>query len=167
MLVNSKHDFIMKKLGFILFITTCFIATSFKPAEELKWYQFDEGYKIAQKKNKIMLVDLYTDWCGWCKRMDRDTYAKSEIIGLINQDFIAVKFNPEITGVTYTFEGKKYSSGEELARVLSKYQLSGYPTTVFYYPKSKKTNVLGGYYDASKFKGILESVKNEFIPAKK
>lgn len=156
----------MKKIGLILFAATFFISTSFKKADELKWYNFDEGYKLAQKKGKIMLVDLYTDWCGWCKRMDRDTYAKSEVIGVINEDFIAIKFNPEITGVTYTFEGKTYN-GDELAKVISKYQLSGYPTTVFYYPKAKKTNVVGGYFDAVKFKGILESVKNEFKPASK
>jgi thioredoxin-related protein len=166
MLVNSKHIYIMKKIGFILFIAASFITTSFKPAEELKWYNFDEGYKLAQKKNKIMLVDLYTDWCGWCKRMDRDTYAKSEVIGVINQDFVAIKFNPEITGISYTFEGKKYN-GDELAKVISKNELSGYPTTVFYYPKSKKTNVVGGYFEAARFKGILESVKTEFITAKK
>jgi thioredoxin-related protein len=159
----------MKKIGFILLVATFIINSSFAPApavEELKWYNFDEGYKIAQKKGKIMLVDLYTDWCGWCKRMDRDTYAKTEIIGAINEDFIAIKFNPEITGVTYTFEGKKYT-GDQLANVISQNQLSGYPTTVFYYPKAKKTNVVGGYYDASKFKDILANVKTDFISAKK
>jgi thioredoxin-related protein len=156
----------MKKISFILLAATLLISTSFKKADELKWYNFNEGYKLAEKKGKIMLVDLYTDWCGWCKRMDRDTYAKSEVIGVINQDFVAIKFNPEITGVSYTFEGKTYT-GDELARVISKYQLSGYPTTVFYYPKDKKTNVVGGYHDANAFKGILNGVKNEFISAKK
>ena len=150
----------MKKIGFILFIGTFFISISMKKADELKWYTFDEGYTLAQKKGKIMLVDVYTDWCGWCKRMDRDTYAKSEIIGLINQDYVAIKFNPELNGI-YTFEGKKYS-GDQLSAVLSNNQLSGYPTTIFYYPKDKKRNVVGGYYDAGRFKGVLENVKKEF-----
>jgi thioredoxin-related protein len=156
----------MKKLGFIFLTLTFLTATSFKNSDELKWMSFDEGYKLAQKKGKIMLVDVYTDWCGWCKRMDRDTYAKADIIGLINEDYVAIKFNPEITGVTYTFEGKKYT-GEQLAGVLSQNQLSGYPTTVFYYPKAKKTNVVGGYFDAARFKGVLEGVKNEFKPQTK
>lgn len=155
----------MKKLTLILFAATFFISTSMKKADELTWMSFDEGYKLAQKKGKIMLVDVYTDWCGWCKRMDRDTYAKSEIISLIKQDYVAIKFNPEINS-TYTFDGKKYS-GNELAGVLSNNQLSGYPTTIFYYPKAKKTNVVGGYYDANRFKGVLESVKKEFKPTAK
>lgn len=153
----------MKNIGFILLGVILFTTTSFKKSDELKWMTFDEGYKLAQKKGKIMLIDIYTDWCGWCKRMDRDTYAKSEIISLLNEDYVAIKFNPEISGVTYTFDGKKYS-GEELARVISQNQLSGYPTTVFYYPKSKKTNVVGGYFDANRFKGVLEGIKSEFKP---
>jgi thioredoxin-related protein len=155
----------MKKLGLILLTATFFITTSMKKADELKWVGFDEGYKIAQKKGKIMLVDVYTDWCGWCKRMDRDTYAQSEIIGLINQDYVAIKFNPEITA-TYTFEGKQYN-GQQLAGVISNNQIGGYPTTIFHSPKAKKTNVVGGYYDANRFKGVLEQVKKDFVTAKK
>jgi uncharacterized protein YyaL (SSP411 family) len=150
----------MKKSGILLFLCAWMVSTSMKPAEELQWMNFDEGYKQAQKKGKIMLVDVYTDWCGWCKRMDRDTYAKSEIIGLINKDYVAIKFNPEINA-TYTFEGKKYS-GDQLAGVLSNNKLGGYPTTIFYHPKLKKTNVVGGYYDANRFKTLLESVRTEF-----
>jgi thioredoxin-related protein len=150
----------MKKLTLILFVATFCISTSMKTADELKWVGFDEGYKLSQKKGKIMLVDVYTDWCGWCKRMDRDTYAQSEIIGLINQDYVAIKFNPEATG-TYTFEGKQYN-GQQLAAALSQNKLSGYPTTIFYHPKSKKTSVVGGYFDANKFKGVLADVKGEF-----
>jgi len=50
----------------LLFIVT----SSFKSANELTWNDFDSGYKLAKKKKKIMLVDVYTDWCGWCKVMD-------------------------------------------------------------------------------------------------
>lgn len=148
---------------FIL-LTIVLVGSSFSPSSEMKWYSFEEGYKLAKKQNKIMLVDVYTDWCGWCKRMDRDTYAKSEIMTLIEKDFIAIKFNPEVSQ-EYMFEGKKYN-GSELASVLSKNQLSGYPTTIFYQPNSKKTNVLGGYYDANRFKGVLENISKEMVSKK-
>ena len=150
----------MKHINIVLLTITLLIGSSFKKSDELQWLGFDEGYKLAQKKGKIMLVDVYTDWCGWCKRMDRDTYSQSEVIGLINIDYVAIKFNPEVEG-TYTFEGKKYS-GNELAGVLSKNQLGGYPTTIFYHPKNKKTTVIGGYKDAKGLKAVLESVKRDF-----
>ncbi len=155
----------MKRIIALLVIV--FTASSFNnPNEgELQWVDFNQGYEIAKKKNKIMLIDVYTDWCGWCKRMDRDTYAKPGIVGLINQDFVAIKFNPEIKNVTYKYEGKTYN-GEELAGVISNYQISGYPTTIFMYPKDKKMNVVGGYHDEKGFKSILEDIKVEFKAAK-
>lgn len=138
---------------------------SFKPQEEIKWLDFNTGYALAQKKGKAMIVDVYTDWCGWCKRMDRDAYAKPEISDAINKEFIPVKFNPEIQGVTYTFEGKSYS-GEQLAGVISNYQISGYPTTIFLYPKGKQTEIVVGYKNAEQLKPILEDMKKKFYAKK-
>jgi uncharacterized protein YyaL (SSP411 family) len=122
---------------------------------------FNEGYELAKKKNKIMLVDVYTDWCGWCKVMDRETYAKPEVIKMINADFVAIKFNPEKKDVVYTFEGKQYT-GDQLAGVISNNQLTGYPTTIFMYPKGKKMNVVGGYQNENNFKSLLTGIKSEF-----
>jgi len=112
-------------------------------AQELKWYGFNEGYTKATKENKVMLIDVYTDWCGWCKKMDKDTYAKKTIIELVNKDFIAVKLNPEADG-EYTYNGKKYN-GQQLVGVLTSNKLSGYPTTCFHFPKTKKNYMEVGY----------------------
>ncbi len=148
----------IKKIGFLLLI---FAAISFKSAEEIKWLDFNKGYEMAKKKNKIMLVDVYTDWCGWCKRMDKDAYAKEGIIKAVNADFVAVKFNPEIQGVTYTYDGKNYT-GEQLAGVISNYQINGYPTTIFIYPKGKKIEVMAGYRNAEQLAPILGDIKQKF-----
>ncbi|MFN4972999.1 MAG: thioredoxin family protein [Bacteroidota bacterium] len=158
----------MKSLRLVVLSVFAFSILSFSPKnDELKWYGFNEGYQLAKKKNKIMLVDVYTDWCGWCKRMDRDTYAKADIIASINKDYVPIKFNPEITGVVYTYGGKEYTNGQELAQVISQNQITGYPTTIFIYPKENKTNVLAGYFTAVQFKPILDKVVTDFIPAKK
>lgn len=139
-----------------------FVITAFKADNtEVKWMDFNEGYALAKKKNKIMLVDVYTEWCGWCKKMDRDAYAKPAISQVLNTDFISVKFNPEITNVTYSYEGKSYT-GEQLAGVISNYQISGYPTTIFIYPKQKKSEVVVGYKNAEQMAPILADMKKKF-----
>lgn len=145
----------------LLFITCSFTTPQ---SEGLQWVDFNKGYELAKKTNKIMLVDVYTDWCGWCKRMDRDTYAKPEVIKMINQDFVAVKFNPEIKNVVYQFEGKSYT-GEQLANVISNNQLTGYPATVFMLPKAKKSQLVGGYQTENEFKVILSEIKTAFKQA--
>jgi thioredoxin-related protein len=82
----------IKKLLLTVFLFTTIISAN----DKLKWYGFDEGLAKAKKENKFLLVDFYTDWCGWCKKMDSETYANKNIIKLLNKDFVLVKLNPEI-----------------------------------------------------------------------
>ncbi|MBU3661966.1 MAG: DUF255 domain-containing protein [Bacteroidetes bacterium] len=150
------------KVKLMVAVLAVFVITAFKANNaEVNWLDFNKGYELAKKKNKIMLVDVYTDWCGWCKRMDKDAYAKPNIAATINDDFVAVKFNPEITNVSYVFEGKTYT-GEQLAGVISNYQISGYPTTIFIYPKTKKSEVVVGYKNAEQMAPILADMKKKY-----
>jgi len=90
-------------LGMFILLFTSFT----KPAEsELKWYGWNEGYPLAKKEGKLILVDAYTDWCGWCKKMDRDTYANADVIKKLNKHFVVIKFNPELRDLTYDIDGQ-------------------------------------------------------------
>ena len=149
----------MKKITLILAFAFLILSNSFKPAAEISWMGFNEGYALAKKKKKIMLLDVYTDWCGWCKRMDRDAYQKSEIAEIVTKDFVAIKFNPEIDAA-YEFEGKVYS-GQELAGVISEHKITGYPTTIFVNPKTSKRKVIVGYRNAEQMKAELSAVLSE------
>ena len=112
-------------------------------SQTLKWYNFNEGYKKAVAENKPLLVKIYVEWDGWGKKMDKDTYSKKEVIDPINKSFIAVALNPETDG-EYTFNGKKCNA-KQLVDELTENKLSGYPSTVFYLLKKKKTYMEVGY----------------------
>ncbi|MBJ7428007.1 MAG: DUF255 domain-containing protein [Bacteroidia bacterium] len=121
-----------------LALAVIFVCGSFKiNADELKWLDWNTGYPLAQKTNKIILVDAYTDWCGWCKKMDRDTYTNQKIIGILNKDFVIIKFNPEIKDAVYDLEGQKVS-GRELFTQLTQGKSTGFPTTYFIEPNKKQ-----------------------------
>ena len=122
---------------------------------ELKWYGWNEGYALSQSSKKIVLVDLYTSWCGWCKRMDHDTYTNPEVIKYINSKFIPIKLNPEAEG-TYTVD-KMSMSGMQLMGMLTNNQSTGYPTIVFIYP-NRNIELYPGYQDAPGFKSTLTKV---------
>ncbi|MEX0967477.1 MAG: DUF255 domain-containing protein [Bacteroidia bacterium] len=138
-------------------LTLSFTPPVSNPAEELNWFGWNEGYDKAEETNKIALIDVYTDWCGWCKRMDRDTYANSEVMELIEADFIPIKFNPEKDG-TYNVNGEEVS-GPQLLAMLGNNQRFGYPTTFFIFPKERQITIEVGYKDAASFKAILTRVK--------
>jgi thioredoxin-related protein len=126
---------------------------------------FDEALKTAKKENKKVIVDVYTDWCGWCKKMDKDAYSNPDIKEIIEDDFILVKLDAEGSG-TNNYNGKKYTDAE----LATYFQVSGYPTTVFLDSKGRiiefnydkyKMNNLPGYYPAKDFKKVLEYMRDD------
>ena len=143
----------MKRLLFILTILL-FIANNESVAQEIVWYNWAEGYQKAKDENKIILLDAYTEWCGWCKVMDQKTYSVKEIQEKVYKSFVAVKLNPEVDG-TYKFAGETYS-GKGLIQKLSHNKFRGYPTTFFVFPNSSKSYMEIGYIKAEPFSVILD-----------
>ena len=128
---------------------------------ELTWYSFEEGYAKSVQEGKILLVDAYTDWCGWCKVMDRKTYADPAIIAKLNESFICVKFNPEL-GTVYNFRDKKWG-GSELLQFLGNGSVTGFPTTIFW-PNPASDNdryVQPGYLPPNDFSNLLDMAKGK------
>lgn len=132
------------------------LLVSFAPKQDkLEWLGWNDGYAKAVKTNKILLVDAYTDWCGWCKKMDRDTYTNAEVIKKINQYFIPVKFNPEIKDVMYKIDDQSLT-GPQLYSQLSRGEATGFPTVYYVFTNKKALFLDAGYKDASAFLQVLD-----------
>ena len=134
-----------------------------QPTEEeetgLVWYSFDEGYNKAVKEDKIILIDAYTDWCGWCKVMDKKTYTQASVIEYLNENFVCVKLNPEVEK-EYKFADKTMRSSE-LLQYLGHGKVTGYPTTIFWLHPTKEEQrfVQPGFLGPKDFLGLLKSAQ--------
>lgn len=138
-------------------------ATNTSP-QEVKWYSFEEGMKLAKKKHKYVIVDIYTDWCGWCKKMDNETFRNPEVVKSLNENFIAIKLNAE-TKEPIAFNGNIYSnpnpskqkSTHQLAIALAGARLA-YPTYI--YLDYKGNNITGsqGYTQAEDLLPLLSYI---------
>ncbi len=106
-------------------------------AAEINWMTFEEALEASEVEPKMWFIDMYTDWCGWCKRMDATTFKDPYIIEAINKDYYAVKFDAEqkedvlVGDSTYSFDASLGRRGcHELAVQLMNGRMS-YPTYVF------------------------------------
>jgi thioredoxin-related protein len=118
---------------------------------EVTWRTMPQALEEAPKANKKILLDVYTDWCGWCKRMDKDTYSEASVAQYLGQHFIASKMNPEKEG-EILYDGKKYTQ-REFGQALG---INGYPATAVFNEKGELLTVIPGYIAAGEFIRILK-----------
>lgn len=118
---------------------------------ELKWLTVEEASNLGTGTNKKkFLVDVYTDWCGWCKVMDKKTFTDPSVIKYLNENFHVVKFNAE-QQEPVLFKGKKYEwepIGRNGINGLGMELLQGrlsYPTIVYLNEKLEPITVSPGY----------------------
>ncbi len=64
--------------------------------EEIHWYTFQQAFDMNKKNPKKIFIDVYTDWCGWCKKMEASTFKDATIVALMNKYYYAVKLNAEM-----------------------------------------------------------------------
>jgi len=135
-------------------------ALAMQAQEKVNWIGFEEALELNKKTPKPILVDLYTDWCGWCKRMDKDTYANEVIAKYINDNYYAVKMDGEgreditFKGKTFKFVQQGRSKYHELAATILKGKMS-YPSTAFFDAKENLIQAVPGYLSKERFEKIL------------
>ena len=144
----------MKKTIFTLSLLMAGLLLSTRAfSVEPTYYGFNEGYKKAAAEKKVLMIHFYTEWCGWCKVMEKKTFNTPEVAAAIKKNFIAVKINPEIEG-TYDYDGKKYT-GTQLGELLIGRKIEGYPTVLFHSPRTKKGEIVAGYQNPEQFLPLL------------
>jgi thioredoxin-related protein len=116
----------------------------------INWVSLEEAEKLVKENPKKIFVDVYTNWCGWCKVMDRTTFSDPEIIEYVNENYYAVKLNAE-DNAPIKFMGKTYT-GPEITRA---FKVTGFPTIVFLDEKLNYQPV-PGYQKPKPFMNILQ-----------
>jgi len=122
-------------------------------ASTLAWQTYDRGIEQAATLNKKILLDVYTDWCSWCKKMDKEVYVDETVTTLLKEKFIVVKLNAE-SSKTLTHDGIVYTE-QQFATALG---ITGYPTTVFFEPNTKPITLVSGYMEPATFTNVLRFI---------
>jgi thioredoxin-related protein len=122
----------MRRKGLLLasaLLGTLWLSAGVAGAGEIRWVKsLDQALQQAKRANKLVMVDFYTDWCTWCKRLDRDTYTNDRVVQLSTQ-FVSVKVNAE-------------KEGRSAAQ---RYGVNGFPTILFLTGGGEVAGKITGY----------------------
>ncbi|MEM1134685.1 MAG: thioredoxin family protein [Bacteroidota bacterium] len=110
----------------------------------IHWLNFEELENKLQTTPKPILIDAYTNWCGWCKRMDATTFKDEQVGKILTDSYYAVKLNAE-GEANIRFDGKVFKE-YELAKQLG---VRGFPTVILINPETNQSKILTGYQKAS------------------
>lgn len=152
----------MQKVAFSFVLLVLFmgiVSFSVKKKEKIQWLTVAEMQEAYKKAPRPILVDVYTSWCGWCKVMDRETYAKDNVASYINEHYYAVKLDAESKD-SFEWNGKKYEYNKEYkSNDLAIYLLYGqmsFPTTVFLSALDAQPAPLPGYLKPNEIEAPLK-----------
>ncbi len=151
---------LLLSLGALLFLSSSptvppAAPVSVEPAAEtaikIKWVTWQEAIRLNKKHPRKIMVDLYTDWCGWCKKMDKSTFVDPVVVNYVNENFYAVKFDAEQRG-TLQYRGHSFQfksdagrrGAHELAIALLDGRMS-YPSMVYLDEKQDRIAISPGF----------------------
>ncbi len=155
----------MRGLLSLLLVVGCLMMSFTLPNQsEVRWLTLEEAMAQSKIHPKKIFVDIYTDWCTWCKKMEKFTFNNPYIANYINDKFYPVKIDAEMSqsvyfkGQNYIFrpgEGRKGRGVHELAIYLTRGRLS-YPSVVFLDENLNNPQPVAGFQNPARMDMLLK-----------
>jgi len=150
--------FYFREMKNIVLILGVLLSTVTMAQEKIQWMSIEEAYALtlSEENPKKIFIDVYTDWCGWCKRMDKATFQNAEVAAYMNANYYNVKFDAEqresvvILDNTFKFIPQGNRGYHELSAALLNGKMS-YPTVVFMNDKFELLSPVPGYQEPTGF----------------
>ncbi len=145
-----------------IYLVVLFAAMSYNAIAQTKvnWVTWEQAATLSKNEPRKIVVDVYTNWCGWCKKMDKTTFQNAEVVNYLNANYYAIKFDAEqkeniqLNDKVYKFVKSGRNGYHELAAEITFGKLQ-YPTVVFLDEKFEVIQPLAGFKDAEMFEMIM------------
>ena len=151
----------------LIFMLSAFFAVHSYGQERIQWISWEEAVTLSQESPRKIIVDVYTDWCGWCKKMDKVTFQNPEVAQYVNEHYYAIKFNAEqreaikLKDEVYEYVKQGPRGYHELAAEITFGRLS-FPTIVFLNEKLEIIQPIPGFKNHEDFQMIMHYFSNDY-----
>lgn len=151
----------MKRSILLLVISVLLFSSA---GAQVKWNTIEQSAKGNNARSeKLYFIDFYTTWCGWCKKMDKDTFSDKVVAKILNTYFTPTKFDAEGDAV-FSWNGIEYKGGGVATNGRRAYHPfaqtvlganMGFPSFAIFGPDKTLLTVVPGYSNAADFTVIL------------
>ena len=101
-------------------------------------YDWEQAVRLAKQHKKLIVLDLYTDWCTWCRVMEVNTYGDPSVVRELGPRYIWLKLNAE--------------TEEDGRKAQRRFRVMGYPATLLIEPEEGLYEKTSGYLNAEQFR---------------
>ena len=145
--MDKKYVIVVASLIVLIVLGISLLSTRPRGEEgRVDWvYDYDEGLGKAKTEGKLVLIDFYADWCGWCKKLDQETYSKQDVASFLNEKLVCIKIDVE----------KDVTLAENS-------NVSGLPTIVFLSSNGEEVGRIEGYRPPGQFLEYARDVVNQY-----
>jgi len=124
---------------------------------QVQWLDFDDGLARARSIRKPIMINFYTDWCVYCKKLDRETLQDPEVARTLESGFVAIRLNAENGKARLAYRGKSFTHAE-----FSRYfGVTAFPSIVFLNDKGEPITMVPGFVPAQQFSVFLNYIRRE------
>jgi thioredoxin-related protein len=122
---------------------------------QVAWKPFDQGLQDAAAKKKYGFVSVYTDWCGYCRKLETETLRDKAVTGELDKNFVSIKLNAE-SEESVTWKGRKMSKRD----LAASWGVEGFPTMLFLNSKGEIIGSFPSFADADTMLKLLTYISS-------
>lgn len=113
-------------------------------ADEIHWMKYDEGLLRAKSEHKKIFLNFHAEWCGYCTKMNKETFTNQKLIAYMNQNFVPIKVD-----------------SDREASLAERYRVQGLPTSWFLTDKGEQIASQPGFIAADNLLNMMRYISTD------
>jgi len=121
------------------------------------WIPFEDALAAGLKADKMIVIDIWSPTCGWCRKMQEEVYTREDLLEYLNENFVTGRLNIDVKDDSLSYQGYTLSSADLSVGLGAQ----GTPTTVFLTPDGGYITRLPGFHDYDSYFPVLRYIGSE------